>query len=176
MFFLVLLFLLYFNGSFIDISNFISLFLTNDVGYNFDLFEDWVLSFNYLYVIYTIFLFFPKFFLFSLNFLENIFLDNLSSFCKSDIILTYDYFSLNVASISVFTETLTNLIFFKLNYLVSSLLNFEINLDKNFLYNNPIFFYSGFLFLFSTLLSLVLMSYLGLYGVFITNLITLFTL
>lgn len=175
-FFLVLLFFLYFNGSFFDVSNFISIFLINDLGYNFDLFENWVLSFNYFYIMYTFVLFLPKFFLLFLNFFENIFFDNLNSFCKSDVLLSYDFFNLNVMSISVFTETVTNLIFFKFNVFISNLLNFNLNLDYNFLYNHPLFFYSGFLFLFSTLLSLILMSYLGLYGVFITNLITLFTL
>jgi len=176
LFFLVLLFLLYFNGSFFDISNFILLFLSNDNGLNFDFFEDWIISFNYFYIIYTFIVFLPKFFLFFINFLENIFFENLNSFCKSDVLLTYDFFSLNTNSISVFTETFINLIFFKLNVFMSNLFNFDFNFDSNYLYNNPIFFYSGFLFLFSTIISLILMSYLGLYGVFITNLITLFTL
>lgn len=37
----------------------------------------------------------------------------------------------------------------------------------------PFFFYFGILFIFSTLLSLILLSYLGFYGVFLLNLITL---
>lgn len=175
-FFLVLLFLLYFNGSFFDISNFITLFLSNDNGFNFDFFENWIISFNYFYVFYTLIYFLPKFFLFFISFFENIFFENLNSFSKYDVVLTYDYFSLNVSSISVFTETFFSLFFFKLNNFFSTLFNFHFNLDTNFFYNHPIFFYSGFLFLFSTLLSLLLMSYLGLYGVFITNLITLITL
>ena len=173
-FFLVLLFLLYFNGSFFDVSNFILLFLSNDNGLNFDFFEDWILSFNYFYIIYTFVLFLPRFFLFFINFLENIFFDNLNSLCKSDTLLTYDFFCLNTTSISVFTETFINLIFYKLNFFITDLFNFNFNAD--YLYTNPVFFYFGFLFLFSTLLSLLLMSYLGLYGVFLTNLITLFTL
>ena len=39
--------------------------------------------------------------------------------------------------------------------------------------NLPVFFYFGMLFIFSTILSLFLLSYLGLYGVFIINLITI---
>ena len=39
--------------------------------------------------------------------------------------------------------------------------------------NLPIFFYFGVLFIFSTILSLFLLSYLGFYGVFILNLVTL---
>ena len=166
----------YFNGIFFDISNFINFFLFSDVGYNLDLFEDWIISINYFYVFYTFILFFPDFFIFFINFIENIFFENASVFCISDVLLTYNYFNFNINSISVFTEIFTNLIFFKINSSFSILLNLDFSLDQTFLHKNPIFFYSGFLFLFSTLFSLFLMSYLGLYGVFITNLITLFTL
>lgn len=176
LFLFLLLLLLHFNGIFFDISNFIYLFISDDSGSNFDLFEDWVLSFNYIYIIYTFILFLPKFFLFFINFFENIFFENLNSLCKTDVSLTYDFFSLNVSSISVFTETLINLILFKLNIFLSNLFNLDFNFDVTYFYKNPIFFYFGFLFLFSTIFSLILMSYLGLYGVFITNLITLFTL
>jgi len=41
-------------------------------------------------------------------------------------------------------------------------------------YNLPLFFYFGLLFIFTTVFSLLLLSYLGLYGVFILNLISLF--
>jgi len=178
-FIIVLLFIFYFNGSFFDISNFINFFLFNDCGYNLDLFEDWIISINYFYVLYTFILFFPNFFTFFINFVENFFFDNTNVFCISDVLLTYDYFNFNISSISIFTEIFTNLFFFKINFFISSLLNLEnldFNLNQTFLHNNPIFFYSGFLFLFSTLVSLILMSYLGIYGVFIINLITLFTL
>lgn len=170
-----LLFILYFNGSFFDISNFLSIFLKNDFGFSFEFLENWIISFNYFYIFYTFFLFLPKLFSFFLNFFENIFFDNLNNFCKSDVLLNYDYFLLNNNSLSVFTEVNTNLFFFKFNSFFDNFLNFWIRIDESFFYKNPIFFYTGFLFLFSTLLSLLLMSYLGLYGVFITNLITLFT-
>lgn len=41
-------------------------------------------------------------------------------------------------------------------------------------FNLPIFFYFGLLFIFTTIFSLILLSYLGLYGVFLLNMITLF--
>ena len=41
--------------------------------------------------------------------------------------------------------------------------------------NLPIFFYFGLLFIFSTIFSLIFMSYLGLYGVFFINLVTIIT-
>jgi len=41
-------------------------------------------------------------------------------------------------------------------------------------FNLPLFFYFGILFIFTTLSSLVLLSYLGLYGVFLLNLFSLF--
>lgn len=172
LFFLILLFFLYFSGSFFDISNLITILLSNDTGNNLHFFENWIISFNYFFIIYTFFLFLPKFFLFFISLFENLFMDNLNVFLKLDVLLNYDYFNLDVNSISVFTETFTNLIFFKLSCFFSNL--FNLSLDLNFFYSNPIFFYSGLLFLLSTILSLILMSYLGLYGVFVTNLITLF--
>jgi len=175
-FFLILFFILNFGGIFFDLSTPLSIVLYNDLGSDFDLFENWVLSFNYFYIIYTFILFLPKIFFLYVNFLENIFFDNLDAFCKSDVVLSYNYFTLDANSISIFTEVFTNLILFKVDCLFNELLDFNVEINSNFLYNNPIFFYSGFLFLFSTLFSLIFMSYLGLYGVFITNLITLFTL
>ena len=41
-------------------------------------------------------------------------------------------------------------------------------------FNLPIFFYFGILFIFTTIFSLILLSYLGLYGSFLLNMITLF--
>jgi hypothetical protein len=83
---------------------------------------------------------------------------------------------MNVKSISIMNEVSINLIFLKLVSFFENFFNFGFDFDLLFFYKNPVFFYTGFLFLFSTVLSLALMSYLGLYGVFITNLITLFTL
>jgi NADH:ubiquinone oxidoreductase subunit 5 (subunit L)/multisubunit Na+/H+ antiporter MnhA subunit len=52
---------------------------------------------------------------------------------------------------------------------------FTIEGIYNFFYNNntPLFIYFGCFFILSTIISLVLMSYLGLYGVFVLNLITI---
>jgi NADH:ubiquinone oxidoreductase subunit 5 (subunit L)/multisubunit Na+/H+ antiporter MnhA subunit len=54
--------------------------------------------------------------------------------------------------------------------------NFFVNFFSGFYHNNelPLFFYFGLLFVMSTVISLLLMSYLGLYGVFFINLITIF--
>jgi hypothetical protein len=41
-------------------------------------------------------------------------------------------------------------------------------------FNLPIFFYFGILFIFTTVFSLILLSYLGLYGSFLLNMISLF--
>ena len=41
-------------------------------------------------------------------------------------------------------------------------------------FNLPLFFYFGLLFIFTTVASLLLLSYLGLYGVFLLNMISIF--
>jgi hypothetical protein len=40
-------------------------------------------------------------------------------------------------------------------------------------FNLPVFFYFGLIYIFTTLISLVLLSYYGFYGVFILNLISI---
>nr|QGS65279.1 NADH dehydrogenase subunit 5 [Tetrahymena rostrata] len=66
---------------------------------------------------------------------------------------------------------------FKLKYLYNFLNNFSIkNTANNFyeyLVSYPIFLFTGLLFLFTTLFSLLCLSYLGLYGVFVLNLLSI---
>jgi len=57
---------------------------------------------------------------------------------------------------------------FEYKYLNSNFFRF---ITENF--NLPIFFYFGMLFIFTTIISLLLLSYYGFYGVFILNLITI---
>jgi len=67
--------------------------------------------------------------------------------------------------------------------LLMGLMDFFFNLKSNLTlllggvfydYDLPLFFYFGLLFVLSTTISLILMSYLGLYGVFFINLVTVF--
>ena len=71
-----------------------------------------------------------------------------------------------------------NLVFFldstEYNNLAGNILTsnfYTINID--FINSYPLFIYFGFLFIFSTVVSLFCLSYLGLYGVFVINLITI---
>ena len=69
----------------------------------------------------------------------------------------------------ILSEIEFNFNLFKQEYFYSNKFIKIIFLNSNL----PIFFYFGMLFIFSTILSLFLLSYLGLYGVFLLNLITI---
>jgi NADH:ubiquinone oxidoreductase subunit 5 (subunit L)/multisubunit Na+/H+ antiporter MnhA subunit len=64
---------------------------------------------------------------------------------------------------------------FKVNYYVWVNEYLYISFYKYFIlgFNLPLFFYFGLIFIFTTLISLVLLSYYGFYGVFILNLISI---
>jgi hypothetical protein len=64
---------------------------------------------------------------------------------------------------------------FKVNYYVWVNEYLYISFFKYFIlgFNLPLFFYFGLTFIFTTLISLVLLSYFGFYGVFILNLISI---
>ena len=76
--------------------------------------------------------------------------------------------------ISSYYNNLLNLFNFEFLFNINS-----INIiftDISYIFNYPIFLLFGFFFFFTTLISLIFISYLGLYGVFWLNLISLFFL
>ena len=143
------------NGS--DCSNIINLFLS--------------LNFGYLIYIFS----FIKLELF--NYIINIF--NLLVF---DDLLNYDL-SVNTLNLIFEKHGFSDLVFFyilkitefKVNYYVWVNEYLYISFFKYFIlgFNLPLFFYFGLTFIFTTLISLVLLSYFGFYGVFILNLISI---
>jgi len=96
-----------------------------------------------------------------------------------------DYFnSFNQLSLTKNTWTLNELLFIPAadnlvhfldlthyNNISHNAIKFDLNIE--FINSYPLFIYFGFLFIFSTIISLFCLSYLGLYGVFIINLITI---
>lgn len=142
-----------------DASNFLFLLSNFNFFYIF-----WIIS-SLKYEFLNFFLSLPFFFIFS--------------FCKVDIynlLLNMSYlFKFNgYNSLSEFNEILFSKIEF--DYLMFKEEYLESNkFIKIILFNSnlPLFFYFGLLFVFSTLLSLLLLSYLGLYGVFFLNLLTI---
>lgn len=66
---------------------------------------------------------------------------------------------------------LVNNVQFLINEIISFKDLFYITTEQ--LHKYPLFLYFGFLFLLTTLFSLLFLSYLGLYGVFILNLISI---
>lgn len=143
------------NGS--DCSNIINLFLS--------------LNFGYLIYIFS----FIKLELF--NYIINIF--NLLVFGD---LLNYDL-SVNTLNLIFEKHGFSDLVFFyilkitefKVNYYVWVNEYLYISFFKYFIlgFNLPLFFYFGLTFIFTTLISLVLLSYFGFYGVFILNLISI---
>ena len=78
----------------------------------------------------------------------------------------------------IYIPEASNLVFFldsvEYNNIKNNTLVFNFfSIDVNFINSYPIFIYFGFLFIFSTVISLFCLSYLGLYGVFVINLITI---
>lgn len=73
----------------------------------------------------------------------------------------------------IFTPTIDNLMHFLDLNSYTKLNNNFFNINMEFINSYPLFIYFGFLFVFSTVISLFCLSYLGLYGVFIINLITI---
>lgn len=84
--------------------------------------------------------------------------------------LTNNHLSLNGL---IFTPTIDNLMHFLDLNSYTKLNNNFFNINMEFINSYPLFIYFGFLFVFSTVISLFCLSYLGLYGVFIINLITI---
>lgn len=143
------------NGS--DCTNFINLFLSLNWGYLIYMFS------------------FIKFELF--NYLINAF-----NFVFFNDLINYDLSVNNLNSIFE-QHGFSNLVFFyilkitelKVNYYVWVNEYLYISFFKYFLlgFNLPLFFYFGLIFIFTTLISLILLSYYGFYGVFILNLISI---
>jgi len=138
-------------------------------------------SFNYLY---TSILLIDFSFLFIFFDYWNVFLNTFFHYLnillfnneKNQLKIDYDLYFFN------FTDINLNSYSYLYNYNIF-VLKFEIFkfITKNYFYNIviyslnlPIFFYFGILFLLTTVFSLLFLSYLGLYGVFILNFISLF--
>lgn len=94
------------------------------------------------------------------------------NFDKIVFILNFYEFKNNLSGFNSFNHDYYELFFYKVHLLIFS---FNENLHNIIIYtyNLPIFFYFGLLFILTTLFSLLLLSYLGLYGVFIINLFSL---
>jgi len=143
------------NGS--DCTNIISLFLSLNIGY----------------LVYMVS--FIKLELF--NYLINIF-----NFLIFNDLLSYDL-SVNNLNFIFEEHGFTDLVFFyilkiteiKVNYYVFVNEYLYISFFKYFIlgFNLPLFFYFGLIFIFTTLISFILLSYYGFYGVFILNLISI---
>ena len=115
------------------------------------------------------FLTFLTFFIFFLFY--NCYIDVVYEFLLN---LSYVFKFNGFKSLKLFYDFFANSIsldyaFFEKDYLQSKKFKKIIFLNSNL----PIFFYFGVLFLLTTIFSLILLSYLGLYGVFFINLLTL---
>lgn len=133
-------------------------------------------NFNILYWLYIIFSLKFEFFSFFFNSLFLIFNTNTLYFDQNMfnfnlIIKENNFRNLNDFYIYIFN---INIYFYEL-FKYSFYYNYESYFFKiNFINSNlPIFFYFGVLFLISSVISLFFLSYLGFYGVFILNLITI---
>jgi len=132
--------------------------------YNFYIFPLYV----YLSIVGT-FLYYYYDFIISFLMYSNYSCDYFNSF--NQLSLTKNILALNGL---IFIPTADNLIHFLDLTSYNSALNYNLfNLDIEFINSYPLFIYFGFLFVFSTIISLFCLSYLGLYGVFIINLITI---
>lgn len=143
------------NGS--DCNNIINLFLS--------------LNFGYLIYIFS----FVKLEIFN-------YLSCLINFLIFNNLISYD---LSVTNLDLIFEKhgFSDLVFFyilkitefKVNYYVWVNEYLYISFFKYFIlgFNLPLFFYFGLIFIFTTLISLILLSYYGFYGVFILNLISI---
>jgi len=113
--------------------------------------------------------------IYSLNFNE--YSNNILYFFNFDKIiysLNFNEYSNNILYFnnSNFNSNYYNLILYKF-YLFFFSFNENLHNIIIYSYNLPIFFYFGVFFILTTLFSLILLSYLGLYGVFIINLFSL---
>jgi NADH:ubiquinone oxidoreductase subunit 5 (subunit L)/multisubunit Na+/H+ antiporter MnhA subunit len=128
-----------------------------------------LLTFNFIYILDQIFQFPTLFFslcvdFFSFNINDSFLLD----------LYTFDWknYVSNEANISFYYGDL----FDSINRWEAELFYFIKSFFVNLYYTDfvqPYFVYFGYLFIFSTIISFILMSHLGLYGVFIFNLITI---
>lgn len=143
-------------------------------GNNFDNFLYLIISFNWFYVFYIMDLLkYNLIFLFSnllVLFLNDSFIRGVESYLLilNDSMLTYG--SPNIREY-VFYKKNENIFNFHLLYYEYFYFNFYKKLF--FGSNLPVFFYFGLLFIFTTLSSLILLSYYGFYGVFFINLISI---
>lgn len=171
--------LLYFDGVFFDLTPFIDYFVLNwdadKDDFNFSFLERLVFTFGYPTALYNIISSSREYALYIIFFLKNFFFEDVFNLTKAESLLDYKLWWSNKTH-EFSSEFFLTLYFYKVDLIFEKFkdfFNFDFFFENNFINENPIFFYTGFLFLFSTLLSLVLMSYLGLYGVFLVNLVTL---
>lgn len=182
-----LLTIFYFNGVLLNISCtravvLIEEFFLVDGSVNQSLMclADSIFSLNYVYVLCACYSFVSNFLV--------LFILSLKSFIQGDsinfmkIVADFELFNLDLEVFGgFFNVSLITLFFYKLeifcNYIYffnPQRFNFGELLNYNLFQEYPLFFFCGFSFLFSTVISLLCMSYLSIYGVFIVNLITLF--
>lgn len=168
--YLFFLFIFCFDINIISLNNFFSLDLNNCDNFFYLLLEG-----GFLYIFYILmnifvetinFISYTPFFVFFDVLHEDIYI-----FCLN---ITYFFEFSKFESLTLFYDEIINL--FETDYEIFKIIYFK---TKRFLKliiinsNLPIFFYFGFLFILTTLFSFLLLSYLGLYGVFIINLISI---
>lgn len=173
--------ILYFDGVFFDLSPLLNYFIfnwdSNKDDFSFSFPERLVFIFGYPTILYNLYSLMNDYAIYAMYFFKNLLLEDVFNVGRLESVLDYKLW-LNNNSREFSSEFFITLLFYKVDLVVDSLksfFNIDFFFNSSFLKSNPIFFYTGFLFLFSTLLSLILMSYLGLYGVFVVNLITLLT-
>ena len=170
------IFIIYAVLYFMSIYNLLPQLLTSLIlpnGADFNNFINLFLSLNISYLLYM--LSFIKLELFN-------YLFSIANFLIFNDLLTYNL-SLNSLKLIFEKHGFSDLLFFyilkiteiKINYLVWANEYLYISFFKYFIlgFNLPLFFYFGLVFIFTTLISLVLLSYYGFYGVFILNLISI---
>lgn len=143
------------NGS--DYYNLINLFLSLNIGYLIYIFSFIKLELiNYLFNVINLLIF------------NDLLSFDLSSINLDSIVNKHGYSDLVFFYILKITEL-------KINYYVWVNEYLYISFFKYFIlgFNLPLFFYFGLVFIFTTIISLVLLSYYGFYGVFILNLISI---
>ena len=174
-FFLIIFIFVYtfavaFNITFLSFQNFFELSL-NDYNNFFYL----SLKGGLFYILYLLFLIKIQFLDFIINIIPFLLFSGFeSSIYKFIMNLSYSFYSNEFFSLKHFHDY-----YISINELKFKIFIYEYFNSKKFIKiillnsNLPIFFYFGVLFILSTVLSLFLMSYLGLYGVFFLNLITM---
>ena len=171
---LPLLFILFSLSNFNDGRDFINFLMfsnennISDIGSLYSL----ILNNNHLFILFKLNLIFDHFVNFIISYFNSFTLIDCSAIFNKSL-LNYHWFSQDLNIYTFYNNTI--------DYILSYPRLFFLDLFNTFIslvyyINNadlPVFFYFGLCFILTTVISLILMSYLGLYGVFIINLITI---